>query len=665
MARNIYFSEKVRSEQTLYEDIVVEALKIYGYDMYYLPRDVMKRDDLLNEDPSSRFNSSYMIEMYVDNVDGFDGQGDLFQKFGVEIRDAVTLTMSRRRWTQAIKRYDNELTTDRPLEGDLIYVPFSRKLFQIMKVEHEAPFYQLTNLPTYKLQCELFEYSGDDFDTGIEVIDQIERAYAYKYILSFSGGENATATLGIDSEGYGTAFTMTSIGSGYTSTPTVEVSAPTSSPRQAVARAYSDGNALTSIEVLDSGYYYLFPPTIELPDPTPGPNFRFGDNSLYHDSANARFTFPADAQLINNPLNDRIVYRFYYWAESSGQEYNALINLNADLGQLYHRTSDNKIIFEDSSISFASEGSIIPYDSDLDSGVWNYIELHLLNQQAKLHVNAVDVTPVNISPIDPTLVDSGSSIGAPVSATPINPLVTSSFKGYIDQFVCIQTRDTKFRTPSPLPVDISQVNRDGDTLVLGKVIIDFNNQRPTIGNIELNFGSVVSIGVGNGGTNMTKSSYDLVLSAPDGTAANFTATGTALLESDGTIPIILVDYPGVGYQSPPLVKIRPQGDIVSYAPGDKVYQTLATGVVLEADVTQFSDSDYRLHVVNVQTSDGVYHEFSTGVRVNRDSANGPGAFLISIDEVQQLSEIEQNDTFSTEAAGFLDFTETNPFGDPE
>jgi len=660
MARNIYFSEKVRSEQTLYEDIVVEALKIYGYDMYYLPRDIVKRDDLLNEDPSSRFNSSYMIEMYVDNVDGFDGQGDLFQKFGVEIRDAVTLTMSRRRWTQAIKRYDNELTTDRPLEGDLIYVPFSRKLFQIMKVEHEAPFYQLTNLPTYKLQCELFEFSGDDFDTGIEVLDQIERSYAYKYILNFTSGENTAATFGVDRT-FGTRFTITNPGSGYTSIPTVQITPPTSLPQQAVAKAYSDGNSITSVEVLDSGMYYLLAPTISRPTPTPGRRFRFGDNSLYHDSANAVYIL-GDNVATDTTLNNRLVYRFFYWAESSGQEYNSLFSSNNI--QIYHRTSDNKVVFEDSSVSFASEGIISVYDSAADSGMWNYVELHVLNQQAKIHVNTVNMDPVNIStqPQDADQLDQ--SIGAVTTANPINPLATESFKGYLDQFVFISTTDYEFRDPPPLPVNIEQVNRDGDTLIRGQVILDFNNQVPRVDLVDLEFGRIKSIGVLNGGTNMTDSVYDLVISPPEGTAEDFVARGTAFLV-DGTIPFIRVDYPGAGYLSPPLVKMKPQGDDVLFIPGDKVYQTLPSGVILEADVTQFSDSDYRLHVVNVQTSDGIYHDFSTGVRVNRDSANGPGAFLISIEEVQQLSEIEQNDTFSTEVAEFLDFTETNPFGDPE
>ena len=186
MARNVYFSEGTRSEQLLYEDIVIESLKIYGQDLYYLPRETILKDDILNEDPSSRFSRAYMIEMYIDNVEGFDGGGDLFTKFGVEIRDQVTLTMARRRWAQAVQNYANDLKGERPLEGDLIYLPMARKLFQIMRVEHEDPFYQLNNLATYKLICELYEFNEDDFDTGVATIDAIEEQYAQRYIIEFT-----------------------------------------------------------------------------------------------------------------------------------------------------------------------------------------------------------------------------------------------------------------------------------------------------------------------------------------------------------------------------------------------------------------------------------------------------------------------------------------------
>ena len=182
--KNLYFSDKVRSEQNLYEDIVIESLKVYGQDVYYLPRDLVGEDRIFGEDVPSRFNSSYKIEMYIENIDGFDGEGDLFTRFGVEIRDEATFVVSRRRWTQQVARMDTEVTAVRPLEGDLIYLPMTNKLFEIRHVEHEQPFYQLSNLPVFKLRATLFEYSDEDLDTGIAEIDKIEADYSYTYVLT-------------------------------------------------------------------------------------------------------------------------------------------------------------------------------------------------------------------------------------------------------------------------------------------------------------------------------------------------------------------------------------------------------------------------------------------------------------------------------------------------
>ncbi len=186
MARNFYFSEQVKSEQNLYEDIIIESLKIYGQDLYYIPRDLVGEDKVLGDEIPARFNSSHKIEMYIENTEGFDGEGDLFTRFGVEIRDEATFVVSRRRWINVVNRGDNEVSSLRPLEGDLIYVPMSKSLFQIMHVEHEQPFYQLNNLPIFKMRCQLFEYGDEDLDTGVAEVDGIETDYAMTYKLSLS-----------------------------------------------------------------------------------------------------------------------------------------------------------------------------------------------------------------------------------------------------------------------------------------------------------------------------------------------------------------------------------------------------------------------------------------------------------------------------------------------
>lgn len=197
MARNIYFTDKFKGETELYENIVIESLKIYGQDVYYIPRDIVNEDKIFGDDIESSFNSSYKVEMYLDNIEGFEGEGDLFTRFGVEIRDECTFVVARRRWSQTVARYDNDINSDRPREGDLVYLPLSNSLFQITHVEHEAPFYQVSNLNVYKLRAQLFEYTGEDLDTGVEAIDDIEVDYAHQYKVKIKGNKTATATASI------------------------------------------------------------------------------------------------------------------------------------------------------------------------------------------------------------------------------------------------------------------------------------------------------------------------------------------------------------------------------------------------------------------------------------------------------------------------------------
>tara|TARA_E500000318_G_scaffold20074_1_gene20719 strand:+ start:961 stop:1869 length:909 start_codon:yes stop_codon:yes gene_type:complete len=192
MATNFYFSQKVRSEQNLYEDIVLESIKMYGQDVYYLPRDIVNENKVFGEDVPSSFNSSYKVEMYIDNIEGFDGEGDLFTRFGVEIRDEATFIVSRRRWSQTVSRYDNNISGDRPREGDLIYLPLSNSMFEITHVEHEQPFYQLSNLPVFRCRAHLFEYNDEDFDTGVDTIQDIEERYAYQYALKLDSSSYFT-----------------------------------------------------------------------------------------------------------------------------------------------------------------------------------------------------------------------------------------------------------------------------------------------------------------------------------------------------------------------------------------------------------------------------------------------------------------------------------------
>lgn len=161
-------------EQNLIEDLIIESIRIYGFDIWYIPRTIVAKDELLNEDDLSTFNSAYMIEAYVKNVDGFGGDGDFLSKFGLQINDTMTLTIAMRKFAEDVGLYDTEI---RPNEGDLIYFPLNRKIFEVKFVEHEAIFYQMGKLQTYDLRCELFEYSQERFNTGVDEIDTLLAPY--------------------------------------------------------------------------------------------------------------------------------------------------------------------------------------------------------------------------------------------------------------------------------------------------------------------------------------------------------------------------------------------------------------------------------------------------------------------------------------------------------
>ena len=186
MPRSVYFSQAVKSEQNLYEDLIIESLRIFGQDVYYLPRTIVSKDAILGEDRASKFDDSYMIEAYIENAEGFEGTGDLYSKFGLEIRDEATFIISKRQWEKLIGTYEGDNPKDRPLEGDLLFLPMTNKFFEITFVEHEQPFYQLSNLPVYKLQCSLFEYNDEDFETGDVGIDSVQANYAYQTTIEYT-----------------------------------------------------------------------------------------------------------------------------------------------------------------------------------------------------------------------------------------------------------------------------------------------------------------------------------------------------------------------------------------------------------------------------------------------------------------------------------------------
>ena len=196
MPTNVYFDTGTTAEQRLYENLIIEQLSVFGQDVYYLPRKLVNEDTLFGEDTSSSFNDAYIIEMYLDNIEGYEGQKEMMTRFGLDMQDEATWVVSKKRFEQLISLDQNLIVSTRPNEGDLIYYAKSKKLFEISFVDHDDPFYQLANLPVFKMRCRTFEYSHEDMATGLDEVDAIETAQsldalAYQVTLE-SGTESGT-----------------------------------------------------------------------------------------------------------------------------------------------------------------------------------------------------------------------------------------------------------------------------------------------------------------------------------------------------------------------------------------------------------------------------------------------------------------------------------------
>jgi len=274
MALNPFFLQGSSGEQRLIQELINEQLKIYGIEVTYIPRKFVRKQTIIEEIQSSKFDDNFLLEAYLNNYDGYSGAGDIMTKFGVSVRDEVSLIISRERFEDFISPFlegedDNEITIfDRPREGDLVYFPLGKRLFEVKFVEHEKPFYQLGKNYVYELQCELFEYEDEVLDTSIDEIDEVLEDTGYIVDLRLlSSGSNATATSTVGT-GYIRQIFLNNDGSGYTSTPTVAITTAPSGGTDAQAVAITTTrNSITSIKeilLINAGAGYTVEPTITI-----------------------------------------------------------------------------------------------------------------------------------------------------------------------------------------------------------------------------------------------------------------------------------------------------------------------------------------------------------------------------------------------------------------
>ena len=298
MALNPYFLQGSSGEQNLVQDLINEQLKIYGIDVYYIPRKLLKTDDILNEVQSSKFDDTFIIEAYLNNYDGYAPDSDIMTKFGLRLKNEISLVISKERFEEIISPYLAEIAsvarnyypgedlviTDRPKEGDLIYFPLGERLFEIKRVEVEKPFYQLGKSYVFELSCELFEYEDEEISTGVSEIDETMEEVGYITDLKLVAfGGTAECQAAVSPIGVVSKVVLLNDGSGYTGTPTVTISDPGddadtsailgalpvsefSKTATAVAITTSVGGVQSIKEILitNTGYGYTEPPTVTI-----------------------------------------------------------------------------------------------------------------------------------------------------------------------------------------------------------------------------------------------------------------------------------------------------------------------------------------------------------------------------------------------------------------
>jgi len=274
MTLNPYFLQGSSAEQRLVQDLVNEQLKIFGVEVTYIPRKFVNKASIIEEVQASKFDDNFSIEAYVNTYEGYAGAGDVLTKFGMSLRDEVTLTISKERFEDFISPFmsasdDIELAS-RPREGDLVFFPLGQRLFEVKFVEHEDPFYQLGKNYVYQLKCELFEYEDEVIDTSIDAIDTQVQDEGFIATLKLVGiGRTATAVASIGT-GYIREIFLNNDGSGFTGTPTVAISTSPSgqSGDNATAVAFTTTRTnITSIEKIlltNAGANYTSPPSITI-----------------------------------------------------------------------------------------------------------------------------------------------------------------------------------------------------------------------------------------------------------------------------------------------------------------------------------------------------------------------------------------------------------------
>ena len=605
MAKNVYFSQGTRSEQLLYEDLIIESMKIYGQDVYYLPREMVTTDRLFREDVLSKFDENYLIEMYLQNYDGFQGDGTLLTKFGVRISEEATFVVSRRRWEDLVQAKSNNLvTTERPNEGDAIYFPLTQQLFQIKFVENETPLRPLGDVPIFTITCELMEFADERLETGVEEIDKIAAEVAYSIVHKWVRGIKY--------------IRMINQGTGYGGNTTVSIGSVTGAIAPTTVVPTITNTRVSEISISNPGQgYTTTAPAISITGTgtgataeailTAGGTFKFGET--VHGT---KFT----ADVVNNSVSTSYTLNNSFTIRRAGTGYTTAPTV--------------KIAAPD---AVDAKGT-----ATLQNGIVTALEI--VNNGT-----GIASTLTNI----PTTGGSGTGLRVDITADANGDVTAVSINGTNDgiNYVVGDVVTVALAGVTDQPTfRITAITSDVNSIAVTTAGTGYTSaptvtlSAPPAGGTQatasavISGGTVTAINVNNRGLGYTEVPT-VTITPPTRTQATATTVIT-----NGTVTAVNVQNTGGGYTTPPRITIAPSPS----EPKGKVARYDVTNKELELIdiVGSFSDDDTLIG----ETS---------GAETVIDS--------FSSIEIENALTASENKYFEDQGDNVLDWTESNPFGE--
>jgi hypothetical protein len=661
---NPFFLQGSRGEQGLVQDLINEQLKIYGVEVYYLPRRYVTEKTVMKEVVESEFKNAYPIEAYVDTYDGYGGQGTLLSKFGIQDIDDLTLIISKERYENYIGPLSKDIPdaklTSRPKEGDLIYFPLGDRLFEIKYVEHEQPFYQLKKNYVYELKCELYRYQDEDIDTDVEFIDDNTEDIGYIQTLQMIGaGSTATATATILNGGV-QYVQVTNRGQDYLSVPRVAFSSAPDGGTTAVGIATMLGGLISctpddkmklmvqGVELRNAGSgYTVAPKVLFFTDGEPGSGAEA--TAYINDGVVGIITVTGGGGgyvtpptvTIDPPVGDGATAT----ASISGLGSVTGATVTAG-GTSYSQTNVPSVTFSD------------PGDSTgVLFGSWN-TEFYISNSTGT--VTGSNGSGYSAGTYDLT---GGSGTGARLTVTQSSGAITGATGG-----LSFANGGRDYQVGDVLLID------GGDQNSYIRVAITTTSTNVTaIGTaIVGSSGTITSINITNAGTGYTTAPTVSIANSAFNKVYGTNNVGlvkpivTSLINSSGIVTAINIKNAGLGYTETPTIVVANPTSLGGS--GTYTYNEIVTGS--SSGVTGRVKSWNA--VTNVLEVSNINGNFTNGESLVGDESGASYALRIlntdnladSGDSTNKAGQYEDNKIIQTEADGILDFTEKNPFGMP-